>query len=389
MKIIVYEWNQLNDSIAEENFKRLGYEVEVFSRKINHYTKDLDFASEMINRIHTSVIDAVFSFNYFPIISSVCNTVGIPYYSLVYDCPHLTLFSKTIYHDCNHVGCFDRSLVKRFRRMGINSVSYIPIPVDVNYFSCKGSDYISDVSFVGSMYTDEHSYYDKLKVTPIEKARMDSAVNEEVFNYYAKDIELFFRDENDNIDEALINYYEQLLRAEDLLPGDEYIEDVEYIFQSIVLRKQVTILEREKLISKLSLMDNDFKLYSASKIDNPDINRVLMGVVDYKNQMPLVFKNSKVNINITLRSIQTGIPLRVLDILGCGGFCLSNYQRELEEELRLDEEIVVYKSYEECIDKLNYYLKHDDARSKIALAGKSAVADRFNYASILGRLMNI
>ena len=38
-----------------------------------------------------------------------------------------------------------------------------------------------------------------------------------------------------------------------------------------------------------------------------------------------MFANSKVNLNITLRNIKTGIPLRALDIMGAGGFLLTNY----------------------------------------------------------------
>ena len=44
--------------------------------------------------------------------------------------------------------------------------------------------------------------------------------------------------------------------------------------------------------------------------------------------MPLVFQNSKINLNITLRSIKNGIPLRAIDIMGAGGFLLTNYQND-------------------------------------------------------------
>ncbi len=387
MRIMLYKWNRLNDFIAEENLKLLGHEVTVFSRKCVHYTKDLDLASEMINAIHNSLIEAVFSFDYFPIISMVCNVVGIPYYSLVYDCPHLTLFAKTIVYNCNHVGCFDRNLVERFGKMGINTVSYIPIPVDGKMFTANDRKYKADVSFVGSLYTDEHSYYDTLKVSDLEKSKMDDAVAREVFNYSAKDIEFFLRDSSGDIEEARLKYYEKILRTNDLLPGDDYFEDVEYILQAIVLRKQVTILERKQLLSEIASGVNDFAFYSGSKVEDTKLSEALKGYVDYSKQMPSVFKNSKINLNITLRSIQSGIPLRVLDILCCGGFCLSNYQREIEEEFAIDKEIVVYQSMEECMDKIEYYLRHEDARAEIAKAGMQAINDRFNYRTILQKLI--
>ena len=33
--------------------------------------------------------------------------------------------------------------------------------------------------------------------------------------------------------------------------------------------------------------------------------------VDYYSEMPVIFRKSRINLNITLRSITTGIPLRV------------------------------------------------------------------------------
>ena len=58
-----------------------------------------------------------------------------------------------------------------------------------------------------------------------------------------------------------------------------------------------------------------------------------MGYADYYEQMPKIFRLSDVNLNISLRTIQTGIPLRVLDVLACGGFLISNYQEELAESI--------------------------------------------------------
>lgn len=57
------------------------------------------------------------------------------------------------------------------------------------------------------------------------------------------------------------------------------------------------------------------------------------GPIDYYNEMPYVFNNSRINLNITLRSIKSGIPLRAMDICGAGGFLLSNYQADFYDFL--------------------------------------------------------
>ena len=39
----------------------------------------------------------------------------------------------------------------------------------------------------------------------------------------------------------------------------------------------------------------------------------------------------KIYLNMTIKPIQTGLPLRIFDIMGCGGFLMTNYQAELPE----------------------------------------------------------
>lgn len=95
--------------------------------------------------------------------------------------------------------------------------------------------------------------------------------------------------------------------------------------------------------------------------------------------MPFVFKNSKINLNITLRSIQTGIPLRAMDIMGCGGFLLTNFQADFLDFFQPDIDFVYYEDYEDLIEKTNYYLTHEKERLQIAKKGYEKVKQYHNY----------
>ena len=53
--------------------------------------------------------DLVFSSNYFPLVSRVCQKFNKPYAALVYDCPHLSLYSATVINKCNYIFTFDRA----------------------------------------------------------------------------------------------------------------------------------------------------------------------------------------------------------------------------------------------------------------------------------------
>ena len=67
-----------------------------------------------------------------------------------------------------------------------------------------------------------------------------------------------------------------------------------------------------------------------------------MGEVHYMYEMPLVFKCSKINLNITLRSIRNGIPLRAMDIMGAGGFLLTNHQNDFAMHFVDGEDYVLF-----------------------------------------------
>ena len=95
--------------------------------------------------------------------------------------------------------------------------------------------------------------------------------------------------------------------------------------------------------------------------------------------MPLVFNRSKINLNITIRPIQSGLSLRVFDVIGCGGFLMTNYQSELEEYYTPGKEVETYSSVEELIDKCGYYLSHDDERKEIARKGYERTKAQHTY----------
>ena len=55
--------------------------------------------------------------------------------------------------------------------------------------------------------------------------------------------------------------------------------------------------------------------------------------------------------------------------LGCGGFLLTNYSPGLEHVFVKGDHLEWYHSQQECLDLIDYYLKHDQDRRRIAQAG--------------------
>ncbi len=144
----------------------------------------------------------------------------------------------------------------------------------------------------------------------------------------------------------------------------------------VFLERNVTCHER---LLVLELLGRHFllKLYSFQKQDFLK-NVVNMGPVDTYREMPQVMKASKINLNITARSILSGVPQRCLDIMAAGGFLLTNYQSEMDD-LFAPGTCVIYESPEDALEKARYYLSHDSERQGIAAEGHEFVKKYFTY----------
>lgn len=147
---------------------------------------------------------------------------------------------------------------------------------------------------------------------------------------------------------------------------------------SVEQKKNETFLDRVHSIQTLSELCS-VRLYSKD-VDNKEIpDAKQMGTVMYYSEMPKVFKASKLNLNVTLKTIESGIPLRVLDIMGAGGFLISNMQPEFSDYFQVGRELETYATMEELRDKAKYYLSHEEDRLQIANEGRKKMEQEFSY----------
>ena len=427
MKLLLYSWKANNEQILADNLSKMGFEVLWFCKECRHYTRDMELAMEMIPFIHSREVEAVVSFNYFPIVSMICSTCRIPYYAWVYDCPHFTLYAKQITLPCNHIGIFDREMVRRLEDYGVETVYDVPLSVDAAYFAgrimeaepAEKKKYQCDISFVGSLYTGEYDYYEKLfagsEPSAVAFATSQGRETERIssFTEIRAAIERqCFSYRRDHLRQSVIegridlNGIRKHMEEQGLMLGEDYFASPEDILLAAVLEKRVTVEERRILLTEaakrfahgfkteqngigVGRTDRgfDFRLYTGSDTKGlPELAVLNRGTVDYHTQMPLVFAGSRINLNISLRSIHSGIPLRVLDIMACGGFVLSNWQPEIAACFAEGVEIVTFDSLEDCLAKTAYYLSHEEERRQIAANGQKKVQEKFSYQIGLDRL---
>ena len=335
-----------------------------------------------LNEIHP---DFVFSFNFYPIISKVCNKVNIKYVSWVYDSPQVSMYSYTITFPCNYVFVFDSKVYETFRKGRINTVYYLPLAADVDALDNLKvtpeirQKYGADISFVGQMYTESHTFYDRMepKLDDWTRGYLEALMNAQKQIYGDNFLEKCLKPE----------VIERMYKA---MPYDKHadgIESREFVYSQYFLCRKITSMDRTEIIRMIgekhpaALYTPDFT-FNAPGVDN-------RGVIDYYDAMPYVFKCSKINLNITLRSIESGIPLRALDIMGAGGFLLTNFQSDMFSYFTPGVDFEFYEDRDDLMRKIAYYLEHDEEREAIAKNGHNKVAKEHTFDIRVRQMMEI
>ena len=86
--------------------------------------------------------------------------------------------------------------------------------------------------------------------------------------------------------------------------------------------------------------------------------------------------------------MKTGFNQRVFDIPACGGFILTDYRGQLEEQFEIGKEIVCYKDIDEVSDLVSFYLKNNYAREKIVKNAFKRITRDHTYKSRMNVMIN-
>ena len=111
--------------------------------------------------------------------------------------------------------------------------------------------------------------------------------------------------------------------------------------------------------------------------------------MNYYTELGKVYYFSKINLNFTLPSIETGVPQRIFDIMAYGGFVMSNYQAEYDTLFTPRKDLVVFHDLSELKELAAYYLNHEKERITIAANGYRKVNKYYNYETQLKKIISI
>ena len=387
MKVLIYRYGSICEPDIIQTFCEMGFTVDEYRHEM---TEKNDLPSDLVKIFGDYLLDHpcdfVFSINFFPYVSEVCNIFHIRYLSWIVDSPVMELYSTAIENEWNRIFLFDRALYDEIASLNPGRVFHLPLAANVEnkekLFAQTSSStrkkYSHDVAFVGSLYT-EKCPYDKLKKDAPASLRgyLDGimAAQEKVYGYYF--IEDLLTDE---IVDEFMKYFPTFYRY----PEKSHLIDRRTLSQ-LYIGNKISALERVHTFTALS-QRFDVSIYTASDTSAmPKLHN--MGLAKSLTEMPVIFHESKINLNITSKAIRLGLPLRIFDILSCGGFLITNYQPEIPELFTPGEDLVMYGSQEELMDLTAYYLAHEDERKEIAQNGLHTLKENYTYEKQLGKLL--
>ena len=391
MEILFYRYNSICEPDIIQVFENFG--ITVHREEMEMHDKNITprlCSARVAEWILSHPLSFVFTVNFFPAISYTCNHFKVPYVCWSVDSPVPELFSNAIKNEYNRIFLFDKAQYDFFAPVNPSCIHYLPLATNVKRWeqvilSMTEEDYRhygSDVSFVGSLYT-EKCKYDTLvssgKLSDYTRGFVDGLIESQLHVYGYNFI-------MDNLTDRVVS---EIASADPQFyhGTDTFMDTDRYLVAHQYIGMKLAAVERQRTLAALS---EHFSVNLYTRSDASTLPKVHnRGGASTLTEMPKVFQASKINLNMTMRPIETGLSLRVWDVLGCGGFLLTNYQAELPSYFEIGKDLDAYESLPELLEKVQYYLTHEEERIEIAIHGYEKTARLHSYENRLAEMIQM
>lgn len=312
------------------------------------------------------------SINYQSWISDLAEQLKIPYISWIIDTPHFNLYhEKNKEYNYTYWFVYDELAVMDLNQKGFKRVYYAPVAANVTRLNKiqltpqEQTKYCCDISLLGNTCIQN-------EYSQIMKPRMDT----ELQNVIEQIIQAQMFNESFIISDILTEKF-----ANDLFE-DTGIQMKTSEFQGNVTAKDIlcsflgryhTLNERKYLANQLGHHFHTH-IYGDSSWQNFIPNNAYKGTAEHFLEMPKVFKASKINLNVIRSFVQSGLPMRVFDVLGSGGFLLTNHKKDITKFFKEGQDLAIYRDEQDFFEMVEYYLNHDEKREEIAKNGQFTVS---------------
>ena len=362
MKVLFLKWENFGNHEMIKALRDDGHEVTELATSQEELLSGV-IMSRIEDAVRKETPDIVYSFNFFPNVAKKTADLNIDYYSWVYDNPCVQLYSHTIILPTNHIYIFDSDTYFKFSSQGIKTVHFLPMAADPANLADHAGEianggYNNDITFVGSLYSEKHNFYDRMigkGISDYSSGYLRGLMESQKLLYGINLAEIMLTD----------TVIDDMYKALPLEPAADSVITKRELFAEYVVNRKITAEERLSLLSILGKTFNNVSVYTPDRsVDIPGCKN--KGTADPYKETPGIYHSSRINLNISLRSIVNGIPLRCFEIMGAGGFLLTSYAGDFGMYFTDGEDYVSYDSVDDLINKCRYYLDNEDERRRIA-----------------------
>lgn len=362
--------------------ERMEHESAIYPKPMEEIEGNEEKEHEFEDFLKKRKVDCVLSNVFVCSVARLTNRLGVKYAVWCMDSPtYSTWVPEAAYDNC-YLFYFDYREYESKKQGGQRNAYHLPLAADVAWggsLVISNEDiekYACNMSFVGGLYT--RNFFDEtiMRFSPEQQNAFGNILENSAFVWDGR--------ERLQMQSELVRLVREICpEIFGQIPG---MSD-ENLARTFFLGRKLTNIERT-LLMELLAERYDIHLYTREEDIAPG-NVRRFPPVDAGEEALKIFYSSKINLNITLRSIASGVPSRVFDIMSVGGFVLSNWQEEIPELFVEDQEIVTYKTPEELIDKADYYLSHSNERIRIGVNGYRKVQEQHTYEHRINRIISI
>jgi spore maturation protein CgeB len=369
-KIVLFSHITIAEDCAQ-SFEKQGYDVV----RVDVETMKTEF--DVYTVIQKERPDFLFGINIISVVLEASSHIGVPYICWIVDTPCFRVYSKDVVRDNIFLFSYDPSMVEDLRGKGVANISYMPVAAPVHRFdevTIHDEDrkkYSADISFVGT--TGMGSEYNEHEIEKLLSPEMKKYI-EDIFEMQRMTPRSFILPQL--IDDAFV----MRMKAETgcCFLSSPLILCTERERITYIMSKKYNERERIHVAQNLS-QRYQCKVYGDESWKGLIEENVYEGYADHYDLMPKVFKLTDINVNIIRVYVDAGLPMRVFDVLGCGGFLVTNFREDIARLFSPGRDLVVYRDMQDLVDICAHYLKNPIERMEIAAQGYATVCREHTY----------
>lgn len=366
----------------------LGYSVYSVDFGIRAQNFEQEICDKIKDLLKEEKPEYAISYDFVPTISQACMEMEVPYISWVYDAPQQELYTKEAQYPNNYIFVFDKQQQKRLTQIGLEKVYHFPLAVfgdrvcqSLQQHEEFAGRYEAEVAFVGQLYRVQNLEELIGRADFKVQRAMEESVAGSFLNWnHSTQLHGTMKDN-------CVVYFSSVdgQKVADRFP---YVSE-QFYYEAAVLSRILANSERIAILNALA-EDRKVKFYTFDQdVQGLSDKVVICPGAKYETEVSHVYRQSKINLNITLHCIETGVCQRVFDVMAAGGFLLTNYQKELEELFIPGEDMVMYHNLEELRYYVDYYLEHEEERQRIAKNGQAKVLKYHDFYTRMTQVLEL